>query len=59
MGPHAHHTIDYIEIGVTDMDAAMAFYSAAFGCRWSTTAPTTRASRATARRSAASGGMLR
>ena len=28
---HAHHTIDYIEIAVTDLDAAKAFYSAAFG----------------------------
>jgi uncharacterized protein len=33
MDPHAHHTIDYIEIGITDMDAATAFYSTAFG--WS------------------------
>jgi uncharacterized protein len=31
MEPHTHHTIDYIEIGVTDMYAAAAFYSTAFG----------------------------
>jgi predicted enzyme related to lactoylglutathione lyase len=30
---HTHHAIDYIEIPVTDIDAAKAFYSAAFG--WS------------------------
>ena len=30
---HAHHTIDYIEIAVTDVEAAKAFYAAAFG--WS------------------------
>jgi predicted enzyme related to lactoylglutathione lyase len=30
---HQHHTIDYIEITVTDVDAAKAFYAAAFG--WS------------------------
>jgi hypothetical protein len=30
---HAHHAIDYIEIAVTDIDAAKAFYAAAFG--WS------------------------
>jgi uncharacterized protein len=27
----AHHAIDYIEIAVTDMEAAKAFYSTAFG----------------------------
>ncbi|UZN02778.1 VOC family protein [Cellulomonas sp. S1-8] len=26
-----HHTIDYIEIGMTDLHAAKAFYGAAFG----------------------------
>jgi uncharacterized protein len=31
--PHSHHAIDYIEIAVTDMDAAKSFYGAAFG--WS------------------------
>ena len=30
---HTHHAIDYIELTVTDMDAAKAFYAAAFG--WS------------------------
>jgi predicted enzyme related to lactoylglutathione lyase len=30
---HTYHAIDYVEIGVTDMDAANAFYSTAFG--WS------------------------
>ena len=28
---HAHHAIDYIEIAVTDIDAAKAFYASAFG----------------------------
>ena len=31
--PHTHHAIDYIEIYVTDLAAAQAFYAAAFG--WS------------------------
>ena len=30
---HTHHAIDYVEITVTDIDAAKAFYAAAFG--WS------------------------
>jgi predicted enzyme related to lactoylglutathione lyase len=30
---HTHHAIDYIEIAVTDMDAAKSFYTSAFG--WS------------------------
>ena len=30
---HAHHAIDYIEIAVTDIDVAKAFYASAFG--WS------------------------
>jgi predicted enzyme related to lactoylglutathione lyase len=30
---HGHHTIDYIELAVTDIDAAKAFYTTAFG--WS------------------------
>ena len=30
---HVHHAIDYIEISVTDMDAAKDFYARAFG--WS------------------------
>ncbi|QDU83111.1 Glyoxalase-like domain protein [Planctomycetes bacterium Pla163] len=29
--PHQHHTIDYIEIAVTDMAAAQRFYAGAFG----------------------------
>lgn len=36
MTTHAHglhHTIDYVEIPVTDLDAAQAFYAAVFG--WS------------------------
>ena len=32
---HTHHAIDYVEITVTDMDAAKAFYTSAFG--WSLT----------------------
>ena len=28
---HRHHTIDYIEISVKDVDAAKAFYGSAFG----------------------------
>lgn len=30
---HVHHAIDYIELTVSDLDAAKAFYGAAFG--WS------------------------
>ena len=30
---HAHHAIDYVEIAVTDIDGAKAFYASAFG--WS------------------------
>jgi predicted enzyme related to lactoylglutathione lyase len=33
--PRVHHGIDYIEIPVTDLEAAKAFYAAAFG--WSLT----------------------
>ncbi|QDU83116.1 Glyoxalase-like domain protein [Planctomycetes bacterium Pla163] len=29
--PHQHHTIDYIELAVTDMAATQDFYSSAFG----------------------------
>ena len=29
--PHVHHTIDYIEITVTDVSEAKRFYGAAFG----------------------------
>ena len=28
---HRHHTIDYIEISVTDVETAKAFYGSAFG----------------------------
>ena len=28
---HTHHAIDYIEIAVTDIEAAKAFYASAFG----------------------------
>ena len=30
-GVHVHHTVDFIEIGVTDLVAAKRFYSQAFG----------------------------
>ncbi len=29
--PHRHHGIDYIELAVTDMEAAKRFYTQAFG----------------------------
>jgi len=29
--PHVHHTIDYVEIGVLDLEVSKAFYAAAFG----------------------------
>ena len=35
-----HHTIDYIEIYVTDMSAAQQFYTAAFGWEFTDYAPT-------------------
>ena len=56
---HTHHAIDYVEITVTDIDAAKAFYAAASAGRSSTTGPSTRASRATARRWAACGATRR
>ncbi len=28
---HRHHGIDYIELGITDLDTAKAFYGSAFG----------------------------
>jgi len=31
---HVHHAIDYVELGVTDLEAAKAFYAAAFGWRF-------------------------
>lgn len=30
---HTHHSVDYVEVGVTDLDRARRFYSEAFG--WS------------------------
>ena len=30
---HVHHAIDYVELAVSDLDAAKAFYTSAFG--WS------------------------
>ena len=50
---HSHHAIDYIEIAVTDIDAAKAFYATRSAGRSSTTALTTPASRARARKWAA------
>lgn len=38
-GAHTHHAIDYIELTVTDLDAAMAFYGAAFGWRFTRYGP--------------------
>jgi predicted enzyme related to lactoylglutathione lyase len=35
MSAHTHHAIDYIELTATDLDAAKAFYTKAFG--WSLT----------------------
>lgn len=29
--PHRHHAIDYVELAAPDLDAARAFYTAAFG----------------------------
>lgn len=31
---HTHHAIDYVEINVTDLEAAQAFYVEAFGWRF-------------------------
>jgi predicted enzyme related to lactoylglutathione lyase len=39
-GPHIHHSIDYIEINVTDMTAARRFYEQAFGWRFTDYGPT-------------------
>ncbi len=36
---HVHHTIDYIELTVSDMAAARAFYSAAFGWKFNDYGP--------------------
>jgi predicted enzyme related to lactoylglutathione lyase len=37
--PHTHHAPDYIEIPALDTDAAVAFYGAAFGWRFSQYGP--------------------
>jgi predicted enzyme related to lactoylglutathione lyase len=36
---HPHHGIDYIELAVTDMEAAKRFYAACFGWRFNDYAP--------------------
>jgi uncharacterized protein len=38
-GEHPHHGIDYIELRVTDMAAAQAFYRSAFGWRFNDYGP--------------------
>jgi predicted enzyme related to lactoylglutathione lyase len=37
---HTHHAIDYIELPMTDMDRAKAFYAAAFGWEFNDYGPT-------------------
>ena len=37
---HVHHAIDYVEIGVTDLERAKAFYAAAFGWGFNDYGPT-------------------
>jgi len=37
--PHRHHAIDYIELAVTDLDAAKRFYAAAFDWRFTDYGP--------------------
>lgn len=36
---HQHHAIDYIEFTVTDLEAAMRFYGAAFGWQFNSYGP--------------------
>ncbi len=36
---HTHHSIDYIEFGVTDMEKAKKFYSSAFGWKFNDYGP--------------------
>lgn len=36
---HVHHTIDYVELAQTDLEAAKAFYGAAFGWRFNDYGP--------------------
>jgi hypothetical protein len=37
--PHRHHSIDYVELTVTDLDAAKQFYAEAFGWRFNDYGP--------------------
>lgn len=37
---HVHHAIDYVELGVTDLARAQAFYAAAFGWTFNDYGPT-------------------
>ena len=53
MPAHTHHAIDYIEIAVTDIDAAKAFYGAAFGWSFVDYGPDYAGIRSTARKWAA------
>jgi uncharacterized protein len=39
MTQHTHHTIDYVEITVTEVAAAKAFYAAAFGWKFTDYGP--------------------
>jgi len=38
-GSHVHHSIDYIELAVTDVAAAKRFYGAAFGWKFNDYGP--------------------
>jgi hypothetical protein len=38
-GPQRHHAIDYVELTVTDLEAAKRFYAAAFGWRFTDYGP--------------------
>ncbi|MBM7807152.1 putative enzyme related to lactoylglutathione lyase [Geodermatophilus bullaregiensis] len=37
--PHRHHAIDYVELTVTDLEAAERFYAEAFGWRFTRYGP--------------------
>ncbi|SNS93074.1 VOC family protein [Rhodococcoides kyotonense] len=39
MAENAHHRLNYVELSVTDLSAAQAFYSAAFGWRFNEYGP--------------------
>ncbi len=39
MSQHTHHTLDYVEITVTDVAASKAFYAAAFGWQFTDYGP--------------------